>query len=150
MPIFGTDGAFLSRRCTMCSVQYPPNMEKCPICGQITWGMRKSGPDTDWRDKVSRALGDAEEEQQKIAYAPQHPSDLEIAFHIDAGKMWVPHAVLIDSGYSLLEDGSVVFINNRFYELQGYSYSRKMWWVEEFEVDGIFDDITPEDIINGG
>jgi hypothetical protein len=31
--------------------------------------------------------------------------------------MWVPHAYFIDAGYRFLEDGSIVFVNNRFYEL---------------------------------
>jgi len=113
--------------------------------------MYKTGPDEDWREKVRKSLGfDPPEEEQKVAFALPHPPDLSIALHIADGRMWVPHDVLIDAGYSYLEDGSIVFVNNRFYELIGYSQSRKMWWVEELVVDGAFDDITPEDIIGSG
>jgi hypothetical protein len=115
--------------------------------------MYKTGPDDDWRDRVRRELGfdpaTETEEQEGGAFALPHPPDLSISLHIAEGRMWVPHDVLIDAGYRFLEDGSIVFINNRFYELIGHSQTRKMWWIEEFLVDGVFDDITPEDIIGG-
>lgn len=145
----------LARRCTYCSVQFPPSESKCLICGELTWPMYKTGPDSDWRDTVKRKLGEQAylplgEAPEGGAYALPHPPDLVVALHIGDGRMWLPHAVLIDAGYRHLEDGSIVFVNSRFYELMGYSESRKMWWIEEMVIDGVFDNITPEDIINGG
>jgi PAS domain-containing protein len=149
------EGTVRARRCTLCSIQYPAFIQVCRVCGTETWAIMKSGPDTDWEEKVRRSLGEEAEppadDVPSIAYVMPHRADVSIPLHVSEGHMWLPHEELIvEGGYGNLESGSVVFVNNRFYELFGYSESRGMWLVEEIVTDGAFDHITPEDIINGG
>lgn len=112
--------------------------------------MFKTGPDPDWRERVEASLGEgAWVDPPTIAYAVQHPPDVDLPLHVSEGRLWLSHGGLIEAGYSYLEAGSVVFVGNRFYELVGHSDSRGMWWVEEIVTDGAFDDVTPEQIVNG-
>ena len=149
------EGEVRSRRCTLCSIQYPRFIVVCRVCGGETWAIYKSGPDPDWQQKVARSLGeglrpeDTEDGVPQIAYTLPHRADVTIPLHVSDARLWFPHAALIEEGgYGNLEAGSIVFVNNRFYELVGHSDSKGMWWVEEIVTDGIFDDVTPEDIIN--
>lgn len=153
------EGEIRAQRCTYCSIQYPPAARKCPICGNDNlWAIYKSGPDEDWEERVRQSLGEATphnlgvSEDGEIAYTMMHKPDVTVALHISDGMMWIPHKILIEEGgYINLEVGSIVFVNNRFYELQARSKRKgDMWWVEELVIDGCFDDVTPEDIINGG
>lgn len=149
------EGEVRAQRCTYCSIQYPPLANKCAICGnEKLWAIYKSGPDPDWEERVRQSLGEATppEAVPEIAYTMMHKPDVTVALHISDGLMWLPHKILIEEGgYINLEVGSIVFVNDRFYELQARSKRKgDMWWVEELVIDGCFDDVTPEDIINGG
>lgn len=137
-------------RCTNCSIQYPPEMQQCVICDGRLWAIYKSGPDADWKERVAASLGEGVY-APTIAYTTPHKADVTIPLHLHDGRMWLPHKDLIEEGsYVNLESGSVVYVNTRFYELQGRSRKRgDMWWVEEIVTEGAFDDMTPEDIING-
>jgi hypothetical protein len=153
--MFNREGEIQSQRCTYCSIQYPPQANKCGICGnEKLWAIYKSGPDKDWKERVAASLGEATppEAVPDIAYTLPHKADVSIPLHVHSGLMWLPHEALTnEGGYINLEPGSVVFVNNRFYELQARSKRQgDMWWVEEIVTDGAFDDVTPEDIINGG
>lgn len=148
------EGEVRAQRCTYCSIQYPPDAKKCPICGnEGLWAIYKSDPDPDWMERVSSSLGEATppEAVPKIAYTTPHKADVSIPLHLFENLMWLPHKELVEEGgYINLEVGSIVFVNNRFYELQARSKrAGDMWWVEEVVVDGVFDDVTPRDIING-
>lgn len=148
------EGEVRAQRCTFCSIQYPPLANRCAICGnEKLWAIYKSGPDPDWEERVRSSLGEQTppEAAPKIAYTTPHKADVSIPLHLYEGLMWLPHVALIEAGYINLEVGSIVFVNNRFYELQARSKRRgDMWWVEEIVTDGAFDDVTPEDIINYG
>lgn len=138
-------------RCTFCSIQYPPAVTRCPICeNKYLWAIYKSGPDPDWRERVRDSLG-LDPQVPTIAYTSPHQADLEIPLHVWDGRMWLSHDELTKAGYVNLSEDSIVFVGNRFYELQGRrKRGGDMWWVEEVVVDGCFDDVTPEQIINGG
>lgn len=148
------EGEVKSQRCTDCGIQYPPEAKVCPICGNPRlWAIYKTGPDPDWEDRVRASLGEGSyASPPEIAYTAQHKPDVTIALHISDGLMWIPHKILIEEGgYINLEPGSIVFVNQRFYELQARSKRKgDMWWVEELVIDGCFDNVTPEDIINYG
>lgn len=146
------DDVVKSRRCSICSIQYPPFVEVCRICGEETWPMFKTGPDEDWEERLAREIGEGVfvDPPRPIAYAVQHPPDVQLPLHIRDGRLWISHAGLIDAGYRYLEDGSIVFVGGRFYELAGYWEAQGLWWVEEIVTDGCFGEVTPEDIINGG
>jgi hypothetical protein len=112
--------------------------------------MYKNGPDEDWEQRVARSLGEGVYiSPQPIAYTVQHPAGVEMPLHIWEGRAWMPHATLTEAGYKYLETGSIVLVNNRFYELEGYSESRQMWWVEEVPVDGQADYLTPKMFTDG-
>lgn len=46
------------------------------------------------------------------------------------GKYWVSHADLLANEYECLEDFSVVYLNGKFFELQGYAEKPNAWWIE--------------------
>lgn len=56
------------------------------------------------------------------------------------GKLWVTHADLLDNEYESLEDFSIVYLNGKFYELQGYVNKPDAWWIEEVETDNVTPD----------
>lgn len=146
------EGEVKSQRCTDCGIQYPPEAKVCPICGNPRlWAIYKTGPDPDWEDRVRASLGEGSyASPPEIAYTTPHKADVSIPLHVFDARLWLPHVALIEAGYINLEAGSVVFVNNRFYELWGRSKRQgDMWWVEEIVIDGAFDNVTPEDIING-
>src|SRR5688500_2291353 len=55
------------------------------------------------------------------------------------GNLWVAHQLLLDAGYSCLEDFGIVKITGRFYELQGHmgktadNLPGGGWWIEEVD-----------------
>ena len=44
----------LSRRCSMCDINYPTYIYKCKVddCSEETWVRYKEGPDEDWEELV--------------------------------------------------------------------------------------------------
>jgi hypothetical protein len=46
-----------SRFCDDCVIYYPPNEQKCLVCGQPNTYSGQFSPDNDWRVKVDQALG---------------------------------------------------------------------------------------------
>lgn len=55
------------------------------------------------------------------------------------GTYWVSHADLLALEYEFLEDFSIVYMNGKFWELQGYAEKPNAWWIER--VEGRLDDI---------
>jgi len=49
--------------------------------------------------------------------------------------LWVTHQELLNCGYINLEDFNVVYLNGKFYELQGYSHTANSWWISEVSLD---------------
>lgn len=140
-----------SRRCSQCSIQYPPEITKCLVCEGPATPMYKSGPDEDWKEKVESALGveSLETGGSKIAYTQAHPRhDIQLPVAFENDRLWISHNDLTEAGYLNLEAGSVVWVNDKFYELQGRSSRTRMrafyWWVEEIVTEGAADDLTPE------
>lgn len=67
-----------------------------------------------------------------------HRHDNKARVYTDArGRKWVTHTELLDQGYENLEDFSIVYLNKKFYELQGYAEKPDAWWLEEVEEDGL-------------
>lgn len=67
-----------------------------------------------------------------------HRHDAKARVYTDAqGIKWVTHAELLENEYESLEDFTIVYLNGKFYELQGFSNAAEAWWIEEVE--------TPED-----
>lgn len=111
--------------------------------------MYKTGPDADWQERVAASLGEAVFVQPELAYGFAHPREsVSIPVSVAYDKLWFRHSDLIEAGYVNLEAGSVVWVNGRFFELQGpNTLSRRgdySWWVEEIGGEGSADHLTPE------
>lgn len=59
------------------------------------------------------------------------------------GKYWVSHADLLANEYECLEDFSIVYLNGKFWELQGYAEKPNAWWIEQ--VEGVAPDAPQEE-----
>ena len=111
--------------------------------------MYKNGPDEDWEQRVAVHIGEGVYLEPKTAFGYAHPRPhltVAVSFHND--RLWIKHSDLTEGGYDNLEAGSIVWVNDRFYELQSRSHvSRRPdyeWWVEEIVTEGAADDITPQ------
>lgn len=110
--------------------------------------MYKNPPDEDWQQKVAMSLGEAVYLEPKLAYGFAHPREnVSIPVQFANDRLWLRHADLTENGYTNLEAGSIVWVNDHFYELQGRSHvgrkSDYWWWVEEIVTEGAADDLTP-------
>jgi hypothetical protein len=130
-----------ARRCTLCSINYPPEIKNCLICGGVLWGLYREDaePDEDWKDKVKAAHG-----IDPLAVY-QHPPDGRCTRYQHNDSLWFKHDDLLAIGYSMLEEGSIVYVNEEFHELQFYWPVEKCWNVKIIPHEGVFDDATPED-----
>lgn len=57
------------------------------------------------------------------------------------GRFWVSHQELLEY-YQGICDFDIVYINGKFYELQGYAKTPDAWWMEE--PNGETPDVPPE------
>lgn len=73
-----------------------------------------------------------------------HKHDNAAPIYEKDGKYWVSHADLLALEYEFLEDFSIVYVNGKFYELQGYVPKPNAWWIEPIATEGVMSDILPE------
>jgi PAS domain-containing protein len=60
-----------------------------------------------------------------------HNVDNYVRLYLDSnGLIWVTHEELLNCGYRNIEDFDIVYLNERFYELQGYMRAVRSWWIE--------------------
>lgn len=65
-----------------------------------------------------------------------HDADNKARIYDDEkGHLWVSHEDLLNCDYRGIEDFDVVYLNGKFYELQGYIHGARAWWIEEVELD---------------
>jgi hypothetical protein len=73
-----------------------------------------------------------------------HRADNEAAIYRDSGdRLWVTHADLLSNGYRAVTEDTILYINSKFYEAQGFSDSGGAWLIEEVIVDGAADSLEP-------
>src|SRR5690349_7677635 len=77
--MFGYDGEVKARRCSICSIQYPPYVEVCRVCDGETFALFKSGPDADWEDQVQRRLTELGRSLGEGVLLPADPQSYKIA-----------------------------------------------------------------------
>ena len=71
-----------------------------------------------------------------------HTHDAKAQVYVDKeGRYWVSHQELLEY-YQGIEDFAIVYLNGKFYELQGYAKVPDAWWMEA--VDGETSFIPPE------
>jgi PAS domain-containing protein len=66
-----------------------------------------------------------------------------VPIHFEHDHIWIGHDDMIGVGYQFLEPGSIVFVNERFFELLGYRKATGLWWVQEIVTEGAADDLHP-------
>lgn len=65
-----------------------------------------------------------------------HRHDAKARVYTDANDLtWVTHADLLANEYEALEDFGIVYLNGKFYELQGYAEEPGAWWIEEVPME---------------
>ena len=77
-----------------------------------------------------------------MAIYPHKHNNAAPVYEDKDGKYWVSHADLLANEYECLEDFSVVYLNGKFWELQGYAEKPNAWWIEQ--VEGVAPDAPPE------
>ena len=78
-----------------------------------------------------------------MVYPSPHRHDNAAPIYKKDGKLWVSHADLLANEYTHIEDFAIVYLNGKFYELQGYVQKPNAWWVEQ--VTGEAPDAPPEE-----
>jgi hypothetical protein len=64
-----------------------------------------------------------------------HDADNEARIYEKDGQLWVTHEELLKCGYINLADFDVVFLNEKFYELQAHIRRPNAWWIEEIDAE---------------
>lgn len=73
-----------------------------------------------------------------------HRHDNEAPIYRDSGeRLWVTHADLLANGYRSVTEDTVLYINGRFFEAQGYADAAGAWLIEEVKVDGAANSLEP-------
>jgi hypothetical protein len=129
-----------AKRCSTCAINYPLFIEVCRVCGEETWTMYVTSPQEDWEEVVAEMLGADTPPAESVYF---HPHDALCRVSFRSTRLWIAHADLLAVGYYALEDGSIVFVNGRFYELEGFDRLNKEWWVDEIETEGAADNLHP-------
>lgn len=140
----------MAYRCSACDLDYPesPPHARCSVCEEETWMTNDSTP-PDWATRV-----EARRSAIRSATAfpiPAPDVDVEIVEHGE--QKWVAHKLLLDAGYGCLEDGRIVQIQGKYYELNAHigkssaTVPGGAWWIEEITPDD-FKVESPEQIIN--
>lgn len=60
------------------------------------------------------------------------------------GNLYVTHTELLECGYIDLNDFDVVYLNGKFYELQGHIAKPDAWWIEEVPIGEETSETEPE------
>lgn len=78
-----------------------------------------------------------------MAVYPHRHDNAAPVYEDKDGKYWVSHADLLANDYANIEDFDIVYLNGKFWELQGYAEKPNAWWVEP--VVGEVPDAPPQD-----
>lgn len=72
--------------------------------------------------------------------------DLKEAKFIEdrTGRLWLPMAEIIKQGIRHTKDVEIVQVGDCFYEVMGYSFMRRSYWLAPVEVDGAAANIEDE------
>lgn len=82
-------------------------------------------------------------ELEESGLYPHKHDNVARVYEDDKGMLWVTHNELLECGYRGISDFDIVWINETFYELQGYNPGADAWWVEEV-VNGEAPETPPE------
>lgn len=129
-----------AQRCSLCSFDYPTNIQRCLICMERTWFLKSEDPPDDWRQQVKERKAKQQEDTQSMY---PHRFDNKARIYEGKGNLWVTHAELLDAGYKSIEAGTILYLNETFYEVAGFAESAESWWIEEVPVEGVGESLEP-------
>lgn len=131
-----------SRRCSMCGINFPPFVAVCRACGDNTWPIQKIDPDENWQELVAMHQRNIEDNEPESIFP--HRADNAANVYRDRGnRLWITHADLLANGYQSVTEDTILYINGKFYEAQGYAETPASWLIEEVIVDGAADSLEP-------
>lgn len=139
-----SDYSIKSRRCSICGINFPPYVAVCRVkkCGETTWANSKHGPDDDWSELV--AMHDKRNADDEAPSVYPHHHDNSAKVYRDSGdRLWVTHEALLGNGYRAITEDTIVYLNEKFYELQVFAQKAGAWLLEEIVVDGAADSLEP-------
>lgn len=141
-------------RCGTCDLNYPAELDSkaCGVCGEQLVLSDELEPSPDWWPRAVLGIAPAVELDVLAAFLDQleedeesiypHRYDAHAPIYRDSGgRLWVTHQDLIYNGYPRPDDFMVVWLNNAFFELQGFLKSAQAWWIEKIDVERAFDDL---------
>jgi hypothetical protein len=113
----------LSKRCSICNINWKAHRKTCPKCGDADL----------WDSYTVEHDEDRIDEDEKQEFLP-----IVVEYQ---GLLWIPHDGLIASGQDCLESFKLVTDDeDDVYELQGHVQDKTgetggMWWVERVVID---------------
>jgi hypothetical protein len=128
----------------MCGINYPPFVAVCRVadCEEDTWANNKVAPDEDWTQLV--AMHDKMNEAGGPPSPYPHRADSQAKIYRDVNdRLWVTHAELLENGYKFVDDETVVFLNEKFYECMAFVEVSGGWWIREIVIDGAAESLEP-------
>lgn len=132
-------------RCSLCDINLPADKHLCPACKRPTWKLESKTDthDTDWEEAVDRIR-----KRVTLAWNDFIPN-VNCEVICKDGELFVHYTHLRDMGYLDIESGSIVKVNDDYYEVYGAVYpgtDALGWWIRVIETEGVFDNATSSDI----
>jgi len=128
-------------RCAICNISFPHDITKCVVCDEPLLLSPFAQPDENWEDLARVLLGENPEYMFFFIELYPHRADNNVPLTLEADQLWVKHTHALEAGYMSIEDGMILYLNNIFYEVQGWSERRKSWWVLEIDPEKEFEDM---------
>lgn len=118
-------------RCSHCDMNYPKDIDPCPMCEKPTWVDKSEDADWDgdWRATVESF------HKRHIEGNPIPNADIPVVTKGD--RYFVAASLLKESGYWHVHEDSVLLIRGKFYEVEGMIYRNSdtpSWWIEPVSV----------------
>lgn len=130
-----------ANRCPACSINYPHNVTQCLVCDGGLLFSPYGAVDANWEDMAREKLGEDPEFLFIFVDLYPHTADNNVPVYENSGVLWVTHRNALEAGYSGIESGTILYLNNTFYEVQGWDDKHDRWWIEEINPEAEFDDI---------
>lgn len=94
--------------------------------------------DANWEDAARALLGEEPDFMFIFIELYPHQADNNVPVIEDQGQLWVTHRNALEAGYSAIESGTILYLNNTFYEVQGWNDKTDCWWVTKIDPEAEF------------
>lgn len=143
-----SDYTVKSRRCSICGINYPPYVAVCRACGDDTWANSRATPDEDWTQLVEMHKKRIEDDAPPPLYPHRYDNQARI-YRDSEGRLWVTHAELLENGYRFIDDTTILYLNEEFYETLAFIEKAGAWYIRHIQVDGAADNLEPAMFADG-